>query len=100
MVSEQKKRVIERYFAPKTVTLAELDETGQRIMRAFRGPDKAWRTAGGIARETGLSLTAVQEYIDAHPEYFIEDTLAGGVIYSSSVQTEGQLIQFPDSHAD
>ncbi|MEW5767212.1 MAG: hypothetical protein AB1797_06235 [bacterium] len=40
------------------------DPIGSCILRAFAGPQNMWRTPGGVARETGLSLDTVNSYLN------------------------------------
>jgi len=42
-----------------------------RIIDSFRGPRDLWRTAWGIARETGLPLSEVSAFLEGHPELFV-----------------------------
>ena len=52
------------------------DPLGFQILEAFRGPCTSWRTAGGIARQTGLPLNTVQSYFQAHRDLFVQSPLA------------------------
>jgi hypothetical protein len=51
------------------------DPTGNKIIRAFVGPENLWRTPGGVAREVGLPAEQVQSYINEHPDLFVRSTL-------------------------
>lgn len=87
MVTAERRELIERYFAPKIRIPADhLDELGRKILGAFEGPRKDWRTAWGIADEIGVSEGDVLVYIDRHPDWFLRDVVADGVIYSNAVK--------------
>lgn len=64
-------------------TMPDSDATRARILSAFQGPRDAWRTADGVARQTCLSLTAVTEFLEAHPELFVRSPIrpAGMTVY-------------------
>ncbi len=87
MVTAERRALIERYFAPKIRIPADhLDELGRKILEAFEGPRKDWRTAWGIAEEIGVSEGDVLVYIDRHPDWFLRDVVKDGVIYSNTVK--------------
>ena len=91
--------VAERFFGRKPTTrISELDETGQKIMQAFIGPHKEWRTLWGIAKESGLPRETVRNYIEQHPEHFIEAdmTLGGTALFTTTVLTRDRLVRRPD----
>ena len=52
------------------------DKIGKRLVAAFGGDGGEWRTAGGIARETGLSKNTVEEYIQTNPRCFVRSRIA------------------------
>jgi hypothetical protein len=62
----------------------EVGEIGARIAAAFAGERNRWRTLGGVARATGLTLEAVESYLKAHPEEFRQSRLkpAGEPLYA------------------
>lgn len=45
-------------------------EFRKAIMSAFSTEVKRCRTAGGVSRETGLSIEDVIEYLEDHPDTF------------------------------
>ena len=92
MVTAERRELIERYFAPKIRIPADhLDELGRKILGAFEGPRKEWRTAWGIAEEIGVSEGDVLVYIDRHPDWFLRDVFMDGVIYSNTVKLSPPL---------
>ena len=64
--------------------LFEEDLIGAKIMEAFLGPHSTWRTAGGIARDSGLTTDEVRDYISTHQDYFVQPslTLGGTPVYT------------------
>ena len=62
------------------------DQTGQRIFAVIRDTDFQWRSPGGIARAAGLQLEDVQDYLDAHQEWFDRAPLSPGGIPLYTVQ--------------
>jgi len=71
------------------------DPLGFQILETFRGPRTSWRTAGGIARQTGLPLNTVQSYFQAHRDLFVQSPLApGGMpLYSLRQDLRSRLSQ-------
>ena len=59
------------------------DPTGQKIIKAFSGPQANWRTLSGVARDAHLSEQTVQGYINNNPSIFITSsiTASGTVLY-------------------
>jgi len=57
---------------------ATLEPLGQQILAAFRPGHEDWRTAGGIARATGLSRESVESYVRGNPEVFEVSPLKPG----------------------
>jgi hypothetical protein len=51
------------------------DPTSIKILEAFTGPDETWRTIGGVSRETGVPVEEVQQFVQRHPDLFVESTL-------------------------
>ena len=56
------------------------DWTGQQIFAVIRDTDFQWRSPGGIARAADLPLETVQDYLDAHREWFDQSPLSPGGI--------------------
>jgi len=54
------------------------DPIGQRIVRAVGPRHNSWRTPGGIARASRLSLEEVESYISAHSDLFSRSEIAPG----------------------
>ena len=77
---------VERGRLPPVIPADQLDELGRKILGAFEGPRNDWRTAWGIAEETGVSEGDVLVYIDRHPDCFIRDVVMGGVIYGNTAR--------------
>jgi len=48
----------------------------QKIRRAFTEEQNAWRTAGGIARATGLPFEEVESFIKEHSDLFTVSEIA------------------------
>ena len=51
-------------------------DLGPDIAKAFNGEGAKWRTLGGIARTSHLSVPIVRTYIRDHQEYFITAPVA------------------------
>ena len=51
---------------------------GKRVARAMSEPEIDWRTVGGVARETGLPVGDVSEYIQQHPDDFRQSIIKPG----------------------
>ena len=45
-------------------------EFRKKILGAFNKEFKRYRTAGGVAKETGLPIEEVIEYLEEHPDTF------------------------------
>ena len=58
-----------------------------RILQAFPRHDAGWRTAGGVARDSGLPFEAVQSYLRSHPDLFETSSIApaGMILYALRV---------------
>jgi hypothetical protein len=56
------------------------DAIAQKILKAFASEQNSWRTAGGIARATGLTPEAVKSFIGEHHDLFTESEIAPGGI--------------------
>jgi len=58
-----------------------------RILEAFPRHDAGWRTAGGVARDSGLPYEAVLSYLRSHPHLFETSSLSpsGMTLYSLRV---------------
>lgn len=53
-------------------------EVAEKIIEVLSGPEADWRTLGGIARESGLPVADVSEYIREHPEDFKQSSITLG----------------------
>lgn len=54
------------------------DSVAEKVAEALSGPEAEWRTLGGIARESGLPVIKVSEYIRQHPEDFRQSSVKPG----------------------
>lgn len=69
------------------------DPIGSCILRAFAGPQNMWRTPGGVARETGLSLDTVNSYLNQHANLFRQSPLTpnGTPLYTLASSLKSKL---------
>ena len=75
--SEPEKEQADKPFDPFA------DPQGLKIYQAFSGPRAHWRTLGGIARQTGISIEKVESYVHEHPNQFVRGdlTVSGTALY-------------------
>ena len=50
----------------------------RKVIDTFLGRETDWRTLGGIARESGLAVVDVSEYVETHPAKFVQSSVAPG----------------------
>ena len=67
--------------------LGQQEAIGMRILGAFQRTNDGWRTAGGVARDSGLPFEAVQSYLRSHPDLFETSSIApaGMILYALRV---------------
>ena len=64
------------------------DPIGRKIFAAIRETDFDWRSAGGIARSSELTLRTVQHYLDKHQDWFDKAPLSPGGIRLYTVKRQ------------
>ena len=55
-----------------------LDEDGKLVLSAFLPKKARWRTAGGIARESGLTEIEVVQFIGDNQDWFVTSDIKPG----------------------
>lgn len=73
--------------------IAELDQTIERILKAYHLDRDDWRTIGGISRSSGLDPSEVERYVKSHPDRFLPSPIApsGIALYGLTDQFKSAL---------
>lgn len=70
-----------------------------RILAAFPRRDDGWRTAGGVARDSGLPYEAVQSYLRSRPDLFETSPISPAGMTLYSLRTDPKTGELLDQQA-